>query len=406
MPRSASLFISPLFKKFWSARACTSLAFQMQGVAVGWQIYSITHSAFYLGLVGLAQFLPMFCLTLVVGHVADRYNRRRIILICQIIEGLAAAALAIGSIKGIHTKESILAIVFILGSSRAFEGPTLQALLPSLVTKSNLPRAFAWSSSAFQIASIAGPAIGGFLYSVHASVVYGLASCLFLTASIMIFSIPTTSASAQKKKKAPITAESVLAGIRYIKHKPIILGSISLDLFAVLFGGATALLPVFASDILHTGPWGLGLLRSAPSIGALAMSFYLIYHPLRREVGKKMFLAVALFGAMTIVFGLSQFFLLSLAALIILGAADMISVVIRQTLVQLGTPDAMRGRVSAVNSMFIGTSNQLGEFESGVTAALFGTVPAVVIGGAGTLLVVGLWARLFPELRKADRLKR
>jgi MFS family permease len=402
MIRSASLFISPQFKKFWTVRACTSLAFQMQGVAVGWQIYSITHSAFYLGLVGLAQFLPMFCLTLVVGHVADRYNRKYIVMCCQFVEALAAASLTVGSIMDIHTRESILAIVFILGSARAFEGPTLQALLPSLVSKENLPKAFAWSSSAFQMASIAGPAVGGFLYSVHASVVYGLAGCLFLGAAITISTIST---AIKKRKKAPVNIESVLAGIRYIKHKPVILGSISLDLFAVLFGGATALLPVFASDILHTGPWGLGLLRSAPAIGALSMSFYLIHHPLRRNVGMKMFIAVALFGLMTIVFGLSRVFPLSIAALVILGAVDMISVVIRQTLVQLGTPDAMRGRVSAVNSMFIGTSNQLGEFESGITAALFGTVPAVVLGGAGTLFVVGLWSKLFPELRKADRLK-
>lgn len=403
MNSSEYLFINPQFKKFWFARTFTSFAFQMQGVAVGWQIYSITHSAFYLGLVGLAQFLPMFALTLVVGHTADRYNRKRIIITCQIIEGIAVAALAIGSILGIHTKESILGIVFAIGCARSFEGPTLQALLPSLVDKENLPRAFAWSSTAFQIASIAGPALGGFIYSAHVSAVYITASALFFTSGILMSTISIIHKSA---KKAPVNIKSILAGIHYIKNKPVILGSISLDLFAVLFGGATALLPVYAHDILHTGPWGLGILRAAPSVGALVMSIYLIRNPLRRKVGRTMFLAVAVFGLMTIVFGVSHFFLLSLASLIMLGASDMISVVIRQSLVQLGTPDEMRGRVSAVNSMFIGTSNQLGEFESGVTAALFGTVPAVVIGGAGTILVVALWAKIFPELRKADELKR
>jgi MFS family permease len=345
----------------------------------------------------------MFALTLVVGHTADRYNRKRIIIACQIIEGLAVAALAIGSILGIHTKESILGIVFMLGIARSFEGPTLQALLPSLVDKENLPRAFAWSSSAFQIASIAGPAVGGFIYSAHVSAVYITASVLFFCSGLMMSTISIIHKGAQK---TPVTITSILAGIHYIRNKPVILGSISLDLFAVLFGGATALLPVYAHDILHTGPWGLGILRSAPSIGALIMSIYLIRNPLKRRVGKTMFVAVAVFGLMTIVFGISHFFILSLTALILLGASDMISVVIRQSLVQLGTPDEMRGRVSAVNSMFIGTSNQLGEFESGVTAALFGTVPAVVIGGAGTILVVALWAKMFPELRTADTLKR
>jgi len=403
MFRTDSVFHSKPFAMFWSARICSALAFQMQGVAVGWQIYSITHSAWYLGLVGLAQFLPMFFLTLIVGHVADRYDRRRIILCCQIVEALAAAALAIGSVKGIHTRESILAIVFVLGSARAFEGPTLQALLPSLVRRDSLPRAFAMSSSAFQIASIAGPAIGGLLYSAHPTVVYGMSSALFSSAFILIFLIRSKKIAG---KKEPVSVSSILAGIRYIKSRPIILGSISLDLFAVLFGGATALLPVYASDILVTGPWGLGLLRSAPSAGALLMSAYITYHPLHRNVGRNMFRAVAVFGVMTIIFALSKIFFISLICLVILGAADMISVVIRQSLVQLETPDAMRGRVSAVNFMFIGTSNQLGEFESGATAALFGTVPSVVIGGVGTLLVVGLWMKLFPELRKADKLKK
>ena len=379
------------------------MAFQMLGVAVGWQIYAITGSAMYLGLVGLAQFLPMFLLTLVVGHVADRYDRRNIARICQTIEGLSAGALALASFGGWQSKESILLIIFIVGAARAFEGPTLQALLPGLVPVQIFPRAAAWSSSAMQTATIVGPALGGFLYAAGPPVVYSTTGIVFLVASVFVALIKIERLPLRHE---PVSVQSVFAGVSYIKNHREILGAISLDLFAVLLGGATALLPVYARDILVTGPWGLGLLRSAPAVGALMMSVYLARRPLRRRVGRSMFRAVAVFGAATILFAVSTSFLLSFSLLVILGASDVISVVIRHSLVQIRTPDEMRGRVSAVNSMFIGASNQLGEFESGVTAALFGTVPAVLIGGIGTILVVMLWVRFFPQLAGVDTLDR
>lgn len=386
---------------FLCSRVTTSIAFQMLGVAVGWQIYALTGSAWYLGLVGLAQFLPMFVLTLVVGHVADRYDRRTVVGICQIVEGLATGVLALASFCGWQSKESILAIVFIIGAARAFEGPTLHALLPQLVPAGHIPRAAAWSASANQTATILGPAIGGLLYAAGPATVYTTVSLLFLAASTFIAFILIKH---ERTSHELVSLHSLFAGITYIRNHPAILGAISLDLFAVLLGGATALLPIYARDILETGPWGLGLLRSAPAVGALLMSLYLARHPLRQQVGKIMFGAVVVFGAATIVFAVSTSFPLSLGALAILGAADVISVVVRQSLVQIETPDEMRGRVSAVNSMFVGTSNQLGEFESGVTAVLFGVVPSVLIGGIGTIAVVLLWMRFFPELLRIDSL--
>jgi len=388
---------------FLCGRAMSSVAFQMMGVAVGWQMYSITGSAWYLGLVGLAQFLPMFLLTLVVGHVADRFDRRTIARVCQTVEGLATGVLALGSFSGWQSKESILVIAFVIGASRAFEYPTMHALVPRLVPSEFLSRALAWSASANQAAIILGPALGGALYAVGATTTYVTTAILFLAASIFISLIRI---ERTPPKHEPLSLLSLFAGITYIRSKPVIMGAISLDLFAVLLGGATALLPIYARDILITGPWGLGLLRSAPALGAISMSLYLARSPLRHRVGRIMFTAVAIFGTATIVFALSRSFLVSLAMLAVLGAADMISVVIRSTLVQLETPDEMRGRVSAVNSLFIGTSNQLGEFESGATAALFGTVPAVMIGGIGTLLVVMIWTRLFPQLFHADSLEK
>jgi MFS family permease len=390
------------FRLFWLARVASSTAVQMQAVAVGWQIYALTGSAFYLGLVGLAQFLPMFLLTLAVGHVADRYNRRRIAAVCQIIEGSALAVLAAGSFTGSLTKESILVIVFVAGAARAFEGPTMLALVPGLVPQEMIPRASAWSASANQTASIVGPAIGGLLYAFGPTTVYATAGVLFFAASGFIAAIRI---SHVPKPREPVNVASLFAGIAFIRSRPEILGAISLDLFAVLLGGATALLPVYARDILSTGPMGLGLLRTAPALGALAMSVFLARTPLRHRVGRIMFTSVFIFGVATIVFALSTSFTLSICALVVLGAADVISVVIRSSLVQIETPDEMRGRVSAVNSMFIGTSNQLGEFESGVTAALFGTVPAVLIGGVGTIVIVLLWMRLFPKLVQTDSLR-
>ncbi len=390
------------FAFFWFARGFGSVAFQIQGVAVGWQVYALTGSPFYLGLVGLAQFLPMFLLTLAVGHVADRYDRRMIVRLCQIVEGLAAAALAFGSFSGWQSKESILVVVFLAGAARAFEAPTIQALVPGLVPALLIPRAMAWSASAHQTATILGPAIGGLLYTAGPTAAYATASILFLTASLLIALIRIERAPPNRE---PVSLQSLFAGIVFIRNQPVVLGAISLDLFAVLLGGATALLPVYARDILVAGPWGLGLLRSAPAVGALAMSIFLARKMIEHRIGWVMFVAVVIFGVATIVFAISTSFVLSLGALVVLGAADVISVVIRSSLVQIKTPDEMRGRVSAVNSMFIGTSNQLGEFESGLTAALFGVVPAVLVGGVGTIVVVIIWMRLFPQLLRIDSLK-
>ncbi len=390
------------FAFFLFARGFSSIAFQIQGVAVGWQIYALTGSPFYLGLVGLAQFLPMFLLTLAVGHVADRYDRRVVVRLCQIVEGLAAAALALGSFSGWQSKESILAIVIIAGTGRAFEAPTIHALVPGLVPAALIPRAMAWAASAHQTATILGPALGGFLYTAGPTAAYATAGILFLAASSLIALIRIERTPPDRE---PASLRSLFAGVVFIRNHPVILGAISLDLFAVLLGGATALLPVYARDILVSGPWGLGLLRSAPAVGALGMSIFLARHMIEHRIGWIMFGAVVIFGVATMVFALSTSFALSLGALVVLGAADVISVVIRSSLVQIRTPDEMRGRVSAVNSMFIGTSNQLGEFESGLTAALFGAVPAVLIGGACTVAVVIVWMRLFPQLLRIDSLK-
>jgi MFS family permease len=391
------------FTFFWCARVATAIAFQMQGVAVGWQIYHLSGSAFYLGLVGLAQFLPMFLLSLVVGQAADRYDRRTIARICQIVEGLAAACLALGSFTGWQTEKSILAIVFVIGACRAFEVPTLQALLPALVPPPLIPRAIAWSTSANQTATVIGPALGGLLYVAGPTAAYGTAGLLFIAASTFVALIRIDWAP---PKREPVNLRSVFAGIAFIRSRPKILGAISLDLFAVLLGGATALLPIYARDILKTGPVGLGLLRSAPAVGALTTAILLARRPLQARVGRTMFAAVGTFGLATIVFSLSTSFILSLVSLAVLGASDVVSVVIRGSLVQMGTPDEMRGRVTAVNSMFVGTSNQLGEFESGVTAALFGAVAAVLLGGVGTIVVMIVWIRLFPELFRASTFER
>ncbi len=392
---SPNMLLHRPFLLFICSRAATYMAFQMLGVAVGWQIYALTGSAVYLGLVGLAQFLPMFLLTLIVGQVADRYDRRNIARICQAIEAVAATGLALASYFGWQSKESILLTVFIVGGARAFEGPTLHALLPRLVPADIFPKAAAWSASAMQTATIIGPAVGGFVYAVGPAAVYLLTGLAYLSACICMSLIRI---KRRPSRQQPVSFSSLFAGISFIRSHREILGAISLDLFAVLLGGVTALLPIYARDILFVGPWGLGLLRSAPAVGALTMSLYLARYPLTRSVGKTMFRAVAVFGLSIILFGLSTSFWFSLAMLVLLGGSDVISVVIRQSLVQLRTPDEMRGRVSAVNYMFIGTSNQLGEFESGITAALFGTVPAALLGGIGTLVIVAIWMRLFPQL--------
>ena len=389
------------FLAFWLARVFTASGFQMLTVAIGWHLYQLTGNVLDLGLVGLVEFAPRVLFMLHTGHVADRYDRRKVAALCQSLQGLIALALAVGSATDNVTRELIFALAFLLGATRSFEMPATQALFPNVVPPGLFPRAVAASASATQSATIVAPAVGGFLYAFGSLWVYGPTVALYAIACVLTLSLQARGQVAQRGRAS---IESLLAGIRFIRSRPDILGAISLDLFAVLLGGATALLPVFAKDILLTGPLGLGLLRSAPAVGALAMSLWLARFPFERNVGRTMFTAVGVFGVATIAFGLSTSFWFSLAVLVVLGAADMISMVIRSSFVQLETPDEMRGRVSAVNGLFIGASNQLGEFESGVTAHWFGTVPAVVMGGVGTLVVTGVWIKMFPTLAKRDRL--
>ena len=396
-----SVFREPSYVRFWFARICSTVSFQVAGVAVGWQVYALTRSTFALGMVGLVQFLPMLLLTLVVGQVADRFNRKTIIGICQLVEGSTLALLALSSYLHRLHPFGIYCAVAAIGAARAFEAPSTQALVPSLVEDAQVPQAIAWSTSANQTASIVGPALGGLLYALGSYVPYGLCACLFCMAALLSSTIVP---KRQMAGKTPVTGQSVLAGIHYIRQHRNILGAISLDLFVVLLGGATALLPAYARDILHTGPWGLGLLRLAPAVGALSTAIFLAHHPIRTRAGHRMFAAVIVFGLATVAFALSRNIWLSMAILCLLGAADVTSVVVRSSLVQLETPDEMRGRVSAVNSLFIGTSNQLGEFESGVTASWFGLIPATIYGGIGSILIALIWMGLFPDLRKLERL--
>ncbi|HEX7813898.1 MFS transporter [Dyella sp.] len=401
-PPADSLFKHPAFIQFWFARVASSFGFQMLSVAVGWQIYEVTGRAFDLGLIGLVQFVPSFLLALPAGHVADQFERRRIVRYGLIVELLAIAVLAELSLTHAVHEAGILILIFMIGVAKAFEFPALQSMLPGLVPAPILPRAMAASSSAGQAATILGPALGGLLYVAGPGAVYLLAAVLYAVAVVMMAMLRYEQAPPRRE---PATLRTVFAGVDFIRRRPDVLGVISLDLFAVLLGGATALLPIFAKDILHTGPWGMGLLRAAPAIGALLMSIWLASHSMQRRVGITMFAAVAGFGLATLVFAVSRTLWLSLAALFALGAFDMVSVVIRGSLVQLDTPDDMRGRVNAVNAIFINTSNQLGEFESGMLAAWLGAINATLIGGVGTLLVVGLWMFLFPTLRRRQRLQ-
>jgi len=397
MTVSPSLVSHPSFLRFWAGRVAGTMGNQMVQVAVGWQMYDLTHSAWNLGLVGLFQFVPALALALVAGHVADRYDRRHIVAMSLLLQLAAALALLLSTHEGWISRDLILGVSLLLGVARSFQMTAQQALTPLLVPPALLARAMAFSSSGNQAAIIGGPAVGGFLYAAGAGVVYAVCAALFVLGAGLVWSARYEHKPAPR---APVTLDTLLAGVRFIRAKPVVLGAISLDLFAVLLGGATALLPIYARDILHVGPEGLGLLRGAPAIGALLMSLVLARWTIRSRAGAILFSCVAVFGLTTIVFGLSHAFWLSMAALFVNGAVDMVSVVVRQTLVQLDTPDDMRGRVSAVNSIFIGASNQLGEFESGATAALLGPVGAVVLGGAGTLVVVALWMRWFPELRE------
>ncbi len=394
------------FMRLWMARFFGTMGNQMLMVALGWQMYDLTGSAWDLGLVGLYQFTPALLFTLVAGHVADRAHRGHIIAACMVVQALVggvlvAATQGAGAPDAWVSRDLLLWVSVALGVTRAFQMPAHQALTPMLLPPGLLARGLAFSSAGTQAAIITGPALGGLLFVAGASAVYAACVLAFVVACVLVLRLAYRHVAHHTE---PVTLRTALAGVAFVWQRKVVLGAVSLDLFAVLLGGATALLPMFAKDILLVGPWGLGLLRGAPALGALLMSAVLTRWPLRRKVGRTLLLAVALFGVCMLVFGLSTSFLLSLAALAVSGGADTVSVVVRQTLVQLETPDAMRGRVSAVNSVFIGASNQLGEFESGATAAVLGPVGSVVLGGIGTLLIAAIWIKAFPALARRDRL--
>jgi MFS family permease len=402
-------FQSANFRRYMTARFMVTVSSEMQSVAVGWQIYELTHRPFDLGIVGLAQFLPGILLFLIAGHTADRVSRLRILRTCygafSVCSLLLLGVTLLGAKRaGITSVYPIYFILLLNGTVRAFNGPASQAFLPLLVPEEHFPNAVAWGSSIFQTATIAGPMLGGVLYGITGSPapVYALAIASYLGALACMSRVHV---KAEERAKTAASLAIVLEGLTYIWRNKLVLGTISLDLFAVLLGGAVALLPVYAREILNVGAFGLGVLRSAPGVGAVAMAIVVAHWPLRRRAGSAMLLCVFAFGAFTIIFGLSHSLAISLVSLILLGASDMVSVIVRHTMIQLSTPDAMRGRVSAVNMVFIGASNEVGQFESGLTAQWFGTVPAVVIGGLGTIVIVVLWSVMFPSLRKVDRLE-
>jgi MFS family permease len=404
MPEPAavsSLTRHPSFMLFWCARTFTNGAYMMQGVAVGWQIYELTNDPFDLGLVGLVQFVPLVGFSVIIGQVADLFDRRFVVATCQVSKALAALALAVGTARGALSRDAMLAILFVSGTARAFEMPTIHALLPGIVSARLLPRSIAASASAQQTAVICGPSLGGLLYMFSPTGVYATCTAVFIAASVLIGFIRVTRRNEERK---PITLETLFAGFGYICNRPILLGAISLDLFAVLLGGVTALLPIYARDILQAGPWALGVLRSAPAVGALAISIVLARHAISGSAGRVMFAAVGTFGLASLAFALSTSVVLSFFALVIYGASDAISVVIRQSLVQIRTPYDMLGRVLAVNSMFTGSSGSLGEFRAGAVAAALGAVPSALIGGAGAIAVMLIWMWAFPQLRRVDKL--
>ena len=386
---------------YWAARFFSSFAVQIVSVSVGWQVYDITRNPFDLGIVGLVQFLPSLALVLVTGSVADHFNRRAILAVCLIAEAACVVGLLFLALNGARTVWPIFLILLAFGVARAFMGPAVQSLLPNVVTTEELPTAIAWNSSAWQVATIVGPVAGGLLYGISATAAFGTAGCLLILALGLSTLIVTVRIQEPRERASWST---VVAGFDYVWRKKILLGAISLDLFAVLLGGAVALMPVYARDILDVGPWGLGMLRSGPGVGAIAMAACLGLRPIRDNAGMIMFMSVGAFGFFTIVFGISTTPWLSILALVLMGAADMVSVYVRETLIQLATPDEVRGRVNAVNMVFVGASNELGEFRAGLSAAAFGVVPAVVIGGIGTVAVTVIWARLFPALRRARHL--
>ncbi|MFD9898877.1 MFS transporter [Mesorhizobium sp. NPDC059025] len=389
------------FRNYWASRFLITFATQVVSVAVGWQIYDLTRDPFDLGLVGIVQFLPSLLLVLVTGVVADRFGRRRIMALATLMEAACALVLLLLTWHGLYSPFPVFGVLLLFGVARAFFGPASASLVANLVPPKDFANAIAWNSSAWQTATIIGPVAGGLLYGLSSEIAYGTAAVLMLFALLLILGIPKP---AQRSETDKPSLESLFAGFHYIWREKVVLGAISLDLVAVLLSGATALLPVYARDILDLGPWGLGMLRSAPGIGALCVAVWLAGHPLRDHAGAVMLFFVAVFGAVTALFGLSTITWLSIVALALLGATDMVSVYIRETLIQLWTPDEVRGRVNAVNQVFVGASNEVGEFRAGTMAALIGTVPAVVVGGLGAIVVAGIWAAVFPDLRKVRRL--
>ena len=399
---SASLAAHRPFQLYVGMRGFSEFSYQIGTVAIGWQVYALTGSAFDLGMVGLVQFVPSALLVFAAGHVADRYDRKRVTQACQFLQALASGFLAWGTLGGWLTLPQIFIALGIFGIATAFESPAASALLPAVAPEGMMQRATAVSTAAWQVATITGPALGGIAYAFSPGAPYVVMTVFWLLSGLLVGAIEHTPLP---RTLEPPTLASLFAGVAFIRRQPAILGTISLDLFAVLLGGATALLPLYARDILHTGPWGLGALRGAPAVGALIMSGVLARHAISRHAGIRMFQAVIVFGVATVAFGVSHSLWLSLGALAVMGAADTVSVVIRIALVQLSTPDAMRGRVGAVNYLFVNASNQLGEFESGLTASLFGAAPAVVLGGLGTIAVALLWMKIFPALRRVERLE-
>lgn len=397
----SSLLRHRSFVLFWCARTSTSGAYQMQAVAVGWQLYDLTHDPLDLGLVGLMQFFPVVALALLIGQAADRFDRRAIAGTCQVVKAICAGLFALGTLQGWLGRDTILAVILITGTARAFEAPTLHTIVPGVVPRPLLPRAIAASATAQQTAIIVGPALGGFLYMFGPATIYLLCTLIFVAASILISCVGGNHRAAQRKRAS---LETLFVGFAYLHKNPVLLGAVSLDLFAVLLASVTALLPIYAHDILHTGPWGLGLLRAGPAVGALSASVVLARHSIERRAGLLIFGTVAVYGLAAIAFALSASLVISLVALAVYGAADAVSVVIRQSLVQTRTPHDMLGRVLAVTSMFSGSSGTLGDFRAGALAAGIGAVPTALIGGIAAIAAVLAWMRLFPPLRDVQRL--
>ena len=404
-----ALFRQHDYMRFWTFRFCSVFATQMQSVTMGWQIYDIARrahtieqSALYVGLIGLCAFVPLFLLSLPAGETADRHTRRKILMFCMGGEIISVSVLFVLALMHTATIQMLLGISFVFGTSRAFLGPASTSTAPMLVPRTLLPRAIAWNSLAWQSAAVTGPAVGGLLVAIAPSASYGTSLVLYALAGLAIFAVRKNT---RPERQAGSRLALIKEGLAYLWSNKIVLGAISLDLFAVLFGGVVALLPVFARDLLHVGSQGFGALRAAPAIGASSVAIYLAAHPIRRHAGRIMFIAVAVFGATTVIFGLSRLFALSMAALIVQGACDMASIYVRQTLVQLVTPDHMRGRVAAVAWVFVSASNELGEFEGGMMARLLGPIGAALFGGLGSIGITGIWSVLFPALRKADKLE-